>query len=472
MNKNKQKVVIIGGGITGLATAFYLQKYIKEHQLPIEVKLIEGSEKIGGKMQTYKENGFTIERGPDSFLERKQSAVQLAKEVGLENELVNNATGKSYVLVKDKLHSIPGGSIMGIPTKVLPFATSSLFTMKGKLRAAGDFVLPKSTPQEDRSLGEFFQRRLGREVVENLIEPLLSGIYAGDIHKMSLMATFPHFYKVEQQYGSLVLGAKIMTPQKKQQKTVSNKGIFLSFKNGLESFAQAINEKLEPNTVLLGNRVEKVNKTEEGYEILLHSGNTMSADSIVMTIPHYVVNDILPHYSFLDCFKEVPSTSVATVTLAFPRAEVENNLDGTGFIVSRNSNYHITACTWLHKKWPHSAPKDKALLRCYVGRPGQEEIVDKSDEEIQSIVLKDLKNSMNIDIAPELVLITRWKKAMPQYTVGHLSRLKTVERELADQLPGVFMAGCSYHGVGVPDCIDQGVAAVDKVLDHLGYKIN
>lgn len=472
MIKDKQKVVVIGGGITGLATAYYLQKYSKQYQLPIEVKLVEESLKIGGKMQTYRENGYTIERGPDSFLERKQSAVRLVKEVGLGNELVNNATGKSYVLVKNSLHSIPGGSLMGIPTKVLPFATSKLFSVKGKLRAAGDFILPKSAPKDDQSLGQFFQRRLGREVVEHLIEPLLSGIYAGDIHNMSLMATFPQFYKVEQQYGSLVLGAKKMTPKKKQQKTVSNKGMFLAFKNGLQSFAQAISSKLEPNTILLGTRIERVIKKEEGYELLDSTGNTLRADSVVMAIPHYTVSSILSDYSFTDCFRDVPSTSVATVTLAFPKAEVENNLDGTGFIVSRNSDYHITACTWLHKKWPHSAPKDKALLRCYVGRPGQEDIVEKSDEEIQSIVLKDLKNSMNIDTAPELVLITRWKKAMPQYTVGHLSRIETVERELTEQLPGVFMAGCSFHGVGIPDCIDQGVAAVDKVLDHLGYKIN
>lgn len=469
--QKKQQVMIIGGGITGLTTAYYLQKHIRQYNLPIDVKLIEKSQHLGGKMQTYRENGYVIERGPDSFLERKQSAVRLVKDVGLEHDLVNNATGKSYVLVKNRLHPIPGGSIMGIPSKVYPFVTSKLFSVPGKIRAAGDFILPKSAPVDDQSLGQFFQRRLGNEVVENLIDPLLSGIYAGDIHQMSLMATFPQFYQIEQKYGSLVRGMKKSTPAQKHTTSAPKKGAFLSFKSGLSNFAEAIQSKLEPNTVLHGT-VEKITKNAQNqYELFLSSNTTLTSDSIVMAVPHHTVHAMLAEYSFTDCFKDVPSTSVATVALSFPKEVVENQIDGTGFVVSRNSDYSITACTWLHKKWPHSAPENRALLRCYVGRPGDENIVNKSDEEIQEIVLRDLKNSMNIEAKPELVLITRWKKAMPQYTVGHLSRMKFVEEELENQLPGVYLAGCSYRGVGLPDCIDQGVASVNKVLKFLGHSI-
>lgn len=468
----KQQVIVIGGGITGLTTAYYLQKQIRLHNLPIEVKLIEKSQHIGGKMKTYRKDGYTIEQGPDSFLERKQSAVRLAKEVGLEHDLVNNATGQSYVLVNNQLHPIPGGSIMGIPSKIYPFVTSKLFTFPGKIRAAGDFVLPKSKPMEDQSLGEFFERRLGNEVVENLIEPLLSGIYGGDIYQMSLMATFPQFYKLEQTYGSLIRGTKKTTPSQSPKQPKEKKGSFLAFKSGLENFAETISSKLDPNTILCGCSVDKIIKTDENqYELYLSNGNVLTADSIVMAVNHQFVRSMLSQYSFTECFKDVPSTSVATVSLSFPKEAVENHIDGTGFVVSRNSNYAITACTWLHKKWPHSAPKDRALLRCYVGRPGHEDIVDLSDEEIKQIVLKDLKNAMNIDAKPDLFLITRWKKAMPQYTVGHLSRMQYVESELERNLPGVYLAGCSYRGVGLPDCIDQGIASVNKVFKYLGHPV-
>ena len=219
--------MIIGGGITGLATAYYLQKQVREKQLPLEVKLVEASPRLGGKMQTYVKDGYVIERGPDSLIERKQSAARLAKEVGMADKLVNNATGKSYILVKNRLHSMPGGSIMGIPTEIGPFVTTGLFSLSGKMRAAADFILPRSTPVSDQSLGQFFRRRLGDEVVENLIEPLLSGIYAGDIDNMSLMSTFPQFYEAEQKYRSLVIGMKKMAPPiRKPQKQIRKKERF------------------------------------------------------------------------------------------------------------------------------------------------------------------------------------------------------------------------------------------------------
>lgn len=185
---------------------------IGENQLPYTVKLIEASHRLGGQMQTFKKDGYVIERGPDSFLERKDSVARLAREVGMAGELVNNTPGKTFILVKDQLHSVPGGAIMGIPTEVGPFLTTKLFSMSGKLRAAADLVLTRSKADRDQSLGTFFRRRLGNEVVENLIEPLLSGIYAGDIDKMSLMTLFPHFYQVEEKYRSLILGMKRSAP--------------------------------------------------------------------------------------------------------------------------------------------------------------------------------------------------------------------------------------------------------------------
>ncbi|MBT2688947.1 protoporphyrinogen oxidase [Bacillus sp. ISL-47] len=469
MQGERQKVVIIGGGITGLTAAYYLQKEAKEKGMLLDVKLVEASHRLGGKIQTIKRDGYVIERGPDSFLARKQSASRLAKEAGMEKELIRNASGKSYVLVRERLYPMPGGSIMGIPTQIAPFITTGLFSPAAKARAAADFVLPRSNPAQDQSLGQFFRRRLGDEVVENLIEPLLSGIYAGDIDQLSLMSTFPQFYQVEQKYRSLILGMKKATgsQQKKAGSPKRKEGMFLTLKSGLQSLVDAIENRLEPGSVLKGYRVESIGKNGSGYTIAVNGGEELQADSIVMAAPHQTLHSIFSHWGLFDQFIEMPSTSVATVALAFPEEAIAKDIDGTGFVVSRNSDYTITACTWTHKKWPHSTPKGKVLLRCYVGRAGDEAVVDLSDDQIVKIVLDDLNKTMNITMDPDFAYVTRWKDSMPQYTVGHKERIESAKKQAKEKLPGVFLAGSSYDGLGVPDCIDQGEAAVQSVLDYL-----
>ncbi|WP_025950948.1 protoporphyrinogen oxidase [Geobacillus thermocatenulatus] len=463
MNEGQRTVVIIGGGITGLTAAYYLQKAIREQRLPLACKLVEATHRLGGKVQTVVRDGFVIERGPDSFLARKTSAFRLVKEVGLEHEIVHNATGTSYILVNGKLYPIPGGAVMGIPTRIAPFLTTGLFSPAGKLRAALDFVLPPVKVDGDMPLGRFFRRRLGDEVVDNLIEPLLSGIYAGDIDEMSLMATFPQFFQLEQKYGSLVRGARRTTPKEQKER----KGAFQTLKTGLQSLVDEVEKRLEPGSVIKGVRVERIVRTDSAYRLQLSTGEVWGADGIIVTTPHHVVPDMFADYPFFAPFRSVPLTSVATVALAFPEEAIRQDIDGTGFVVSRRSDYTMTACTWTHKKWPHTAPPGKALLRCYVGRPGDEEIVDQPDDEIVRVVLDDLNKVMNIAGQPEFAVISRWKRAMPQYTVGHRERLAHMKRQMGDALPGVFLAGSSYEGLGLPDCIDQGEKAVRDVLLYL-----
>lgn len=462
-----KKIIIVGGGITGLSATYYLQKEIKEKGLPYETKLIEASGHLGGKVQTEVRDGFTIEKGPDSFLGRKLSASRLAKEVGLEDELIGNATGQSYILVHNKLHKMPSGSFMGIPTEVTPFLFSSLFSPIGKLRAAGDFLMKKSDPKADQSLGAFFRRRLGDEVVENLIEPLLSGIYAGDIDQMSLMATFPNFYHLEQKYGGLVRGLKKSMPKKKGTSEKKKTGMFLTVRSGLSKLVSETEKRLEEGTVVKGVSVDHIEKKEDGYHLLLSNGEVEKADSVILAVPHKAAQRMLTQYSFMEPLKDVPSTSVANVALAFDASAVEHDIDGTGFVVSRNSDFRITACTWTHKKWPHSTPEGKVLLRLFVGKPSDQEVVDLSDDELIEVVLKDLNKTMKITGKPEFSVISRWKNAMPQYTVGHLQRMENIKEHLDNELSGLFVAGSSYEGLGVPDCIDQGEAAVQKVLNYL-----
>lgn len=464
---NPKKIVIIGGGITGLSTAYYLQKQLERDNLDYEMVLLEGSDRLGGKIHTEHKNGYVIERGPDSILKRKESAAKLAKELGLEEELVDSATGKSYVLAKGRLHQIPEGAVMGIPTQISPFLFSGLFSPIGKVRAAGDFLLPKGQPIEDQSLGTFFRRRLGDEVVENLIEPLLSGIYAGNIDDLSLMSTFPQYYHLEQKHRSLVLGLKKSMANRPAPKRKKG-GMFHTLKSGLGTLIDSLGKQLNKTIIRLNTSVKQITKSENGgYDIQVENGDVIKADSVVLALPHLVIPKILPEYSFFKPFEEVPSTSVANVALAFPEEAIKEDIDGTGFVISRNSDFRITACTWTHKKWPHTTPAGKVLLRCYVGKPGDEEVVQKSDEELINIVMTDLSKTMNITSQPEFSIITRWHEAMPQYTVGHKERLQKVTQYMDKELPGIFLAGGSFEGIGVPDCIDQGVKASDLVANFL-----
>jgi len=463
--KNK-KVVVIGGGITGMTAAYFLQKEIKEKSLPLEVKLIESSNRLGGVIQTIRKDGFIIEKGPDSIVVTKKSGLKLIEEIGLKEQVIYNIAGKSYIYARGKLHTMPEGSYMGIPTKVTPFAVSSLFSPLGKMRAAGDFILPKGKPQIDQSLGLFFRRRLGDEVVENLIEPLLSGIYSGDIDDLSLMALFPNFYEMEQKHRSLVLGLKHTVPKRKKpvKKQGSRKGMFISLKNGLETLIEELEKQIDKKTIQKETSVVKIVKGPSGYELTLADGKIEKADIVVITTGHHLAQQMLKDYSFMDIFKTMPANSLATVSMAFPKSKIQDDIEGSGFIVSRNSDFRITACTWTHKKWPGTTPDGKVLLRTYVGRTDDQKAVNLSDEEIIKIALNDLNKTMNITEKPEFTIVSRYKNMMPQYNVGHLQMMEGVKQSLASELPGVFLAGGSFEGLGIPGCIDQGVNAVDRIL--------
>jgi oxygen-dependent protoporphyrinogen oxidase len=283
------------------------------------------------------------------------------------------------------------------------------------------------------------------------------------------MALFPNFYDMEQNYRSLVLGLKktVPRPAKPLKKQPTRKGMFISLNTGLESLIEAVEKRLEPGSIMKGTGVIKIVRAEEGYHCLLANGTSVKADSIVIATDHFHAQQMLSDYSFMDVFKNMPSNSIANVVMGFPKSAIKQDIEGTGFVVSRNSDHRITACTWTHKKWPTSTPEGKVLLRCFIGKPDDQGVIDLTDEEIIKIVLNDLNKTMNITAEPEFHIITRWKKAMPQYTIGHLERMKNVKESLAKELPGVFLAGASFEGVGIPGCIDQGETAKEKVLHFL-----
>ncbi|MFC4078026.1 protoporphyrinogen oxidase [Salinithrix halophila] len=457
-------IVIAGGGITGLTAAFYLEKEAREKGLPLTFTLLEATSRLGGKIETERADSFVMEKGPDSFLERKTSAKQLVADLGMEEELVRNRTGQAYILQNHQLIPIPEGAVMGIPTQLSSFVTTRLFSPAGKLRAAADLFLPRRKSAGDTSVGAFFRRRLGDEVVDRLIEPLLSGIYAGNLDHLSLQATFPQFAEMEAKHRSLILGMKKNRPK---QAISRPKGQFLTLKRGLESLVEAIEKTLPASSVKKNTSLREVEKTAEGYRVTLTEGEVITADGIIATPPYEVTRRLLSRYNLPASPEEIPPTSVATVILGFEAIDVPLELDGTGFVVPRREDTTITACTWTHRKWPHTVPPEKALIRCYVGRSGDETIVDEPDEVIIGRVREDMRRILSIHNPPVFTRITRWPKAMPQYAVGHAQWLNRLREEIRHQLPGLYLAGASYAGIGIPDCINQGKQAVQDTLSRL-----
>ncbi len=303
------------------------------------------------------------------------------------------------------------------------------------------------------------------------MEPLLSGIYIGDIDQLSLLSTFPQFYKAEQEHGSLIRGLKKMSKTaSKTTLTSKNQGVFLTLKNGLQSLVDTIETQLKDVTIQKGVSVKDLKKGKDGhYELNLNDDESLQADGVILALPHPMMAELMLELmldkNYLKDYKDMPATTVATVVTAFNEDAI-NLADGVGFVVSRHSDYTITACTWTHKKWPHTAPKGMALLRCYVGRIGEETVVDLSDTEIEEMVLEDLKKTLNITAKPKFSIVTRWMNAFPQYNVGHYQRMNEMNEmheALCKDMPGVYVTGSSCGGLGLPDCITQGKVAAEKI---------
>ncbi|WP_019911853.1 protoporphyrinogen oxidase [Paenibacillus sp. HW567] len=482
MTGRARKVVIIGGGLSGLSAAFYVRKYYREAGIQPDIVLVEKDKLLGGKIETLHREGFVIEKGPDSFLARKTEMSDLAKELGIDQELVttNPNAKKTYILQRGKLHPMPAGLVLGIPTELKPFLKSGLITFGGKLRAMMDFVIPPRRSTEDESLGELIERRLGTEVLENMTEPLLAGIYAGDMRKISLQATFPQFGEVERKYGSLIRG---MTAGRKpaETHTGTKKSAFLTFRKGLQSLVQALIHDLHDVEQRTGTGVKSLHLLSGAgagtaasaggasprYEVELDDGERLQADDVYVTVQNYAAAGLLRPHVDVSALDAVNYVSVANVVMAFAKKDIVTEYDGSGFLVPRKEGRNITACTWTSTKWLHTSPDDRVLLRCYVGRSGDEQNVGLPDEALAGLVHKDLKEIMDITADPLFTEITRLKHSMPQYPVGHPANIAGLRSELARKLPGVYAFGAGYDGIGMPDCIKHAKLTAESAAGSL-----
>lgn len=468
----KKHIVVIGGGISGLTAAYYLKKQADEQNIDLTIQVIEKSDVLGGRIQTVERDGFIIEKGPDSFLARKYPIIELSKELDLEDELVgtNPNARANFIYLNRKLHPMPMGLVLGIPTKMTPFLKTGLISPLGKMRAAMDLFLPKHNGMSDESLGHFVERRLGKEVLEHITEPLLGGIYSGNARTISIKATFPHFKQLEQKHGSLIKGmmkSKQPAPLNNQLPAVAKKSMFLTYKNGMCTLIDRLTASMPSVDILTNCGVESIIQDGHQYKVLLDSKETITADGLIMALPASVAAKLLPNISENRWLDKIRYVSVANIALAFDAAAISYPLNGTGFVIPRKEGLDLTACTWTSSKWLHTAPMGKVLLRCYVGNEQEQDWVQLTDEQLIQKVRADLEEIIGISAEPLFNEVTRAIKAMPQYPVNHVEELARVREAMAVKKPGVFLCGAGYEGVGVPDCIQQGKQAAINMIDYL-----
>jgi oxygen-dependent protoporphyrinogen oxidase len=457
----QQHVAIVGGGIAGLAAAFRLNQLDPN----LDVTLIEADSRLGGKIQTIYVDGYTIEGGPDSYLSYKPRGIGLCRELGIEDQLqgVNEATRRTFVLRRGKLYDLPEGLTGLIPTRLGPMAKTRLISPMGKLRMALNYVKSPKQEDEDESLAAFIERRLGREVYENLVEPLMAGIYAGDGHQHSLAATFPQLRQGELDHGGLIKGvlASLRTASNNPPATSP----FLSPVQGMSAIVCALEKRLRGAgvNIMVGQRVDRLDKQPAGTFSVHSTGRPpIEVDAVILAAPAYatasLLEDLIPEAAIR--LREIPHVSTSTVALGYSADRLKRPLVGHGFVIPRVENRPAIACTFVSSKWPSRAPEGKALVRVFIGRAGQKDPTDLSVVGLIEIARDELQQTLGITAEPELALVTRWPQGMPQYTLGHLDRIAAIEKAVLE-IPGLALAGNAYRGVGIPDCIASGEAAAE-----------
>ncbi|MAT98576.1 MAG: protoporphyrinogen oxidase [Anaerolineaceae bacterium] len=471
MNQQTVEIVIVGGGISGLSTAYYLEKEATQHNLAVHITVLEREATLGGKIATQRQDGFVFEGGPESFVTRKLEAWELCHELGLQDRLVGTTrSGKNYVLHNGRPAIVPDG-----PGS---FLSTPLLSLGGKLRLLKEpFVKPR-TDSSDESLGSFLRRRLGDEMVDNIVKPAIGSVYLGDVDAMSVQVSFGRFAEMEQQHGSVVKGMFALMKEKRAERKASGearppkKPAFATLQGGLMELVNTLAEQIE-GEILRETAVTNLshNPTNaQPYKVELSDGRSLNADMVVLTTPTFVMADLLEgvvETAVTEQLRAIPYNPVTTVNVAFNRSEIEDPFDGFGVVVPESETSQLLAIEGMSAKFPHRAPGDQFVLRAFVGGQRQPELADLPEAELISLVRQELAQIFGISARPTQIHIQRWQPANPQPPVGHLAMIAEVERKLADQLPQLYLTGAGLRGQGVPDCIRQSRNLVEQILADL-----
>lgn len=470
-----KRVVIVGGGITGLATAHALDKAAERSA----VTIVEAGEHLGGNLQTIRHNGFIIDAGPDSWVAAKPHATRLAKDVGLGDELIGTRpdTRRVYIVWQRKLYPMPEGLILGVPTEIKPLLDSDLLGWDAKMRAGLDLVVPprRWKDDDDESIASFVSRRLGAEVAERIAGPLLGGIFAGDPNALSVRACIPQLVEAEREYGSLVVAMRALK-EKRREEASGDGGIgvrgapsaFLSLKRGVGDLVLNVAHKLRDAEVFTRRRARTLERLPDGdtrgrYVVDTTEG-PLYADEVALTVPANIVGPLVHDLDaeLAEMCGELEYASAATVFLAYRKFDVRHPLDAAGFLVPRAENRPILACTFVSSKWDHRAPSGQILLRVFIGGAGNDALLQQDDDDLVRIARGQLQDLIGIERAPMFTRVFRFNRSSPQPHVGHIPRVRALLQRAAAH-PGLHIGGNGYLGTGIPDAIRQGEEIAERI---------
>jgi oxygen-dependent protoporphyrinogen oxidase len=469
-------VLVVGGGIAGLAAAYEL------HRRGVSFRLLERAGRPGGVILSEHLDGFTFDAGPDALLIQKPAAITLCRELGLGDRLFPTSEPRAaFILRGPTLHPLPESSVLGIPRNVSALAATRLFSVAGKARMAAElFIRRRNDGASDESIASFIGRRFGSEAVTYLAEPLLAGIHAGDVNKLSMRALFPRFLEAERKHGSVLRAFR----QVRQPK--SSNGAFMSLPGGLEELVDALVRALPAESIALNATVSSIARGaggtvrrslegegvqpagDPGYVVTLSSGEQLSARAVVVCTPAFVAADLLRGVDgeLSRLCGQVPYASSATVTLGYRREDVEHPLRGSGFVVPRVEGTTIMAGSWISSKWRMRAPEGFVLLRTFIGGARDPRAMERTDAELIAASRSELGSLLGIRGDPAFTRLHRWDRANAQHDVGHLDLVAAIDRRLAD-LPGMAVTGSGFRGVGVPDCVADARATAGVVAGWL-----
>ena len=454
-------VVVIGGGITGLTTLHYLKRQMKAENKEAKLILIEKNEYLGGKIHSEHAGGFIMETGADSIVARHPGVLELVRELEFESELVYNETGISYIYTNNELHAIPAGSTFGIPMSRKSLMASTLISEEAKQRFLQDENIENTKFTKESSIGEFLEYFLGEEIVRKQIAPVLAGVYSGDLYQLSLASTLPYLVDYKNEYGSIMKGFEANRAQFDRQADKK----FVSFRNGLSAIIDRLEETLTDVTFKKGIAIMALEKMGDQYRIELDNGEHIEADIVVLAVPNDTVKKIIGSDILVQLLDQFTTASAITMYLGFDVPDTILPADGTGFIVSHNSELVCDASTWTSRKWKHTSKDGNLLVRLFYKNSNARysEIATMSDEEITQIAREDIRLSIGLEEAPKFVKVTKWIDQMPRYDLAHKEALAHVVQLMAAKYPNVHLAGCSYFGVGIGACIANGKATAIKI---------